>query len=86
MLNRVFDPAYNSSGIDTVAFKIVGPMQPGAIIANAGPESGVDTYNDSFCHYAYVDSITVEYMDGTSEVINYTDIGTERSEGDGYNL
>lgn len=84
MLNSVFDPSYDIYGNDSYKMNIVGPIYPGNHIANAGPDYGVDTYNDNLCSYVYVPSVYIEYMDGTAETIYYSDIGTERSDNSGY--
>lgn len=84
MLNSVFDPAYDTYGNDSFKMNIVGPIYPGSFIANAGPDYGVDTYNNNLCCYVYVPNIYIEYMDGTTETIYYSDIGTERSDNSEY--
>lgn len=84
MLNSVFDPAYDIYGNDSFKMNILGPMYPGNFIANAGPDYGVDTYNNNLCSYVYVPSVYIEYMDGTSETVYYSDIGTEISDNSEY--
>lgn len=86
MMNSVFDLSYDMYKNCSYKMNIVGPMYPGNRIANAGPERGVDTYNDDVCYYVGVSSVFVEYMDGTSETIPYVDLGVEQEEDNGYHF
>lgn len=82
MFNSVLDPAYDTRGSDVFRMRIIGPMYPGERIANAGPDYGVDTYNDNLCYYAGVTSVFIEYMDNTSETVQYVDLGKEKTQQD----
>lgn len=81
MKNRVYDPVYDSFGDSYYIKRLMGPVNPGCEIANPDSSSySCDVYGVELCEYIEVPFVGVEYMDDTSEVIYYWDIGQERTE------
>ncbi len=73
LYNPVWDPAYcQIKRTNKLTKKVVGPVKPGEYLL----EYSVIGYSAS-CEYIYLDSIYVEYNDGTSEWIDYGYYGGE---------
>ena len=73
MYNAVWDPAIDEfKGTNHVSHKVVGPVPAGADLLIYGVIGYCNV-----CEYISLDSVYVEYADGTSELIDYGYIGGE---------
>jgi len=77
MFNSVGDFAYDEiTGDPDFSIKTVGPINQGDWILNFTGKHEGEAYSAT-CHDLFLYKIFVEYMDGTSETIYYSQIGRE---------
>lgn len=83
MYNPVGDPAYDIvSGQSYFERRLVGPVYPGEWLVNFTGQNDLPPAYSSLCEAVVLDTIKLEYSDGTSEIIYYGGYG-ERQDGSG---
>ena len=83
MYNPVGDPAYDIvSGQSYFERRLVGPVYPGEWLVNFTGQNDLPEAYSSLCEAVVLDTIKLEYSDGTSETIYYGGYG-ERQDGSG---
>lgn len=75
MFNSVGDFAYDRFGKNYFTIKVVGPVYNGESILNFTGKYKAEVY-DVPCTHILLNTITLEYSDGTSETIYYNHMGT----------
>lgn len=83
MYNSVGDPAYDTvSGKNYFEIKTVGPVYPGDWLLDYTGKNDLPEAYSYLCKAVVLDTIKLEYSDGTSETIYYGGYG-ERQDGSG---
>lgn len=81
MFNAVRDFAYDWNGRNSFSIRTVGPVNPGETLLDFTGEYEVPVTYANLVKYVLLNTVFLEYSDGTCETIYYNYVGQDESEG-----